>query len=100
MATCCGGKNAGKPISWLRYLAGVGVFFSYHGTVAAALHLGALANPGLRHVRDFHRELFLTEGLEVLRRHNINVNGPEPAPKVCEVPARPEARSNPAWDVA
>ena len=41
MATCCGGKNAGKPISWTRYLAGCGVFFTYHSAVAAALHVAA-----------------------------------------------------------
>lgn len=85
MANCCGGKNAGKPISWPRYLAGCAVFFGYHGTVAAALHLAAIPNKGLRHVRDFHRDVFLRESLEVLARRDINVNGPEPE-RICEAP--------------
>lgn len=93
MANCCGGKNAGKPISWPRYLAGVAVFFAYHGAVSVALHAASVPRPRWRQVRDFHRRVFFTEGVEVLRRHNINVNGPEPAPAACAVPtatARPE----------
>ena len=77
MADCCGGKNAGKPISVPRYLAGLGVFFAYHGSVSVALHALAVPMPHLRKVRDFHRQLFIQEGKEVLRREDINVGGPE-----------------------
>jgi hypothetical protein len=73
MADCCGGKNAGKPISLPRYLAGLGVFFAYHGTVCATLHVVAVPVKSLRKVRDFHRKLFIQEGLEVLKREDINV---------------------------
>jgi hypothetical protein len=54
MADCCGGKNAGKPISLPRYLAGLGVFFAYHGTICATLHVAAIPMKRLRKVRDFH----------------------------------------------
>lgn len=94
MATCCGGKNAGKPISWTRYLAGCGVFFTYHSAVAAALHVAALADRRLVHVRDFHREVFLAESREVLQRRDININGPEPE-RGCEI-ALPEAVAPPS----
>lgn len=73
MAECCGGKNAGKPISLPRYLAGLGVFFAYHGTICATLHVAAVPMKRLRKVRDFHRKLFIQEGLEVLKREDINV---------------------------
>jgi hypothetical protein len=86
MANCCGGKNAGKPISWPRYVAGVIVFFGYHGTVALVLHLVSVPLKRWRHVRDFHRQVFLNEGLEVLQRRDINVNGALPSPvRECEV---------------
>jgi len=77
MADCCGGKNAGKPISLPRYLAGLGVFFAYHGTICATLHVAAVPVKRLRKVRDFHRKLFIQEGLEVLRREDINVGKKE-----------------------
>jgi hypothetical protein len=75
MANCCGGKNAGQPISWLRYLAGVAVFFGYHGTVAIVLHVASIPFKRWRQVRDFHRRVFFSEAIEVLRRRDINVNG-------------------------
>ena len=88
MANCCGGKNAGKRISVSRYMAGLCVFFGYHGTVATVLHAVAVPFPNFRKVRDFHREVFLTEGKEVIRREDINVNGrlDEAEPMDCEIP--------------
>ncbi len=88
MGRCCGGKNAGLPISKRRYLAGLGVFVGYHSTVAAALHALAVPFPDLRRVRDFHRTVYLTELGEVLRRQDININGPAPgddSEQICEV---------------
>ncbi|MBR59297.1 MAG: hypothetical protein CMH54_14935 [Myxococcales bacterium] len=76
MGRCCGGKNAGKPISWPRYMVGLGVFFGYHGTICVSLHLAALPIRRLRHVRDFHRRLFFDEAREVLGRRDINVGKP------------------------
>lgn len=73
MGRCCGGKNAGKPISWGRYLTGVGVFCAYHGTVGAVLHAAAVPVPALRKVRDFHREVSLRDLGEILRREDIVV---------------------------
>ena len=87
MANCCSGKNAGKKISWPRYMAGLFVFFGYHSTVATALHLAAIPIPRLRRVRDFHRGVFIAEGREVLRMEDINVNGrlDEAEPMECEI---------------
>ena len=92
MGRCCGGKNAGLPISKRRYMAGLGVFLGYHSTVAVALHALAVPIPGLRRVRDFHRRVYLTELGEVLRREDININGPSPldnSEQVCEVVTLP-----------
>jgi hypothetical protein len=89
MAECCGGKNAGKTISWKRYLTGLTVFLGYHGTVTVALHLLALPFPKLKKVRDFQRTVFSSELREILKLEDINVNGrlddemPETA---CEMP--------------
>jgi hypothetical protein len=86
MADCCGGKNAGKPISLPRYLAGLGVFFAYHGTICATLHVAAIPMKRLRKVRDFHRQLFFQEGMEVLRREDIHVGKSEtPVDEACPV---------------
>ncbi len=86
MANCCGGKNAGKPISWGRYMTGLGVFLGYHGAVGTVLHAAAVPFPGLRRVRDFHRQVFLTELREVARLEDINVNGRlDHVQKACEI---------------
>jgi len=75
MARCCGGKNAGKPITIPRYLAGLAVFASYHAVVGVGLHVAAVPMPGIKHVRDFHRKVFKDELKEVLGREGINVGG-------------------------
>ena len=95
MANCCGGKNAGKRISVSRYMAGLAVFFGYHGTVATVLHAVAVPVPQLRKVRDFHREVFLTEGKEVIRQEDINVNGrlDTVEPMACEIPISSDENS-------
>ncbi len=88
MGRCCGGKNAGLPISKRRYLAGLSVFVGYHSTVATALHVLAVPLPSLRRVRDFHRQVYLSELGEVLRLQDININGPAPgddSEQVCEI---------------
>lgn len=87
MGRCCGGKNAGKPISITRYLAGLFVFGTYHGSVSLVLHTLALPFPRLRKVRDFHRELMMRDLREVLAREDININGPEPVDEeACPIP--------------
>ena len=95
MADCCGGKNAGKPISWARYAAGFGVFVGYHGTVAAALHVAALRRPELERVRDFQWQVFTNELREVVALQDMNVGeagrlaweSTRDQPKVCETGA-------------
>ena len=73
MGKCCGGKNAGKPISMPRYLAGLGIFLSYHSVVNVALRGVAVPVPALRKVRDFHTQLFTDELKEILAREDINL---------------------------
>lgn len=75
MANCCGGKNAGKPITWSRYLSGLSVFLGYHGAMRVLLSGLSVPIPALRRVRDFHRVVFETELKEVLQLEDINVNG-------------------------
>ena len=73
MGRCCGGKNAGKPISLPRYIAGIGVFCTYHTAVHAMLKIASVPKPDLRKVRDFHSQLFKTELKEILAREDINL---------------------------
>lgn len=91
MGRCCGGKNAGKPISWGRYALGLGVFCTYHGAIGALLHVAAVPNKELRKVRDFHKDLCLTELREILLRQDVNVGGPMPDTEAaaCPVPSDP-----------
>ncbi len=75
MARCCGGKNAGKPITVPRYLAGLAVFAGYHSVVLVGLRVAAKVKPEIAHVRDFHRNVFKDELKEVLTRDGIHVGG-------------------------
>ncbi|MSQ82925.1 MAG: hypothetical protein EXR77_08415 [Myxococcales bacterium] len=86
MGRCCGGKNAGKPISWGRYAAGLGVFCTYHGAIGAVLHVAAVPVPALRKVRDFHWQVATTDLREILRRRDINV-GDRPLTDASDEPA-------------
>ena len=101
MGSCCGGKNAGKPVSWPRFLAGVGVSVAYHGAVSALLHAVAIPFRRFRVVRDFQRALFMKEMREVMARVDITVQGlrtrrpsHDPVDDACPaaepVPLRPE----------
>ncbi len=87
MGRCCGGKNAGKPISVKRYLLGLFVFGTYHGGITTLLHAAALPFPRLRTVRDFHKAVMMRDLREVLSREDININGPPPVEEEpCEIP--------------
>ena len=90
MANCCGGKNAGKPITLTRYLGGLGVFVGYHTGMRLFLEAACRVKPELKKVRDFHKEVFETELKEVLRLEDINLNGrlgagPAVEGEICEV---------------
>ena len=73
MGRCCGGKNAGKPISLPRYLAGVGVFCVYHTAIKAVLKVASVPRPDLKQVSEFHSTLFKVELKEILAREDINL---------------------------
>lgn len=78
MAGCCGGKNAGKPIGLVRYLAGLAFFTTYHGVVHTALFGAALAAPRLAPVRDFHGHYFRHLLREAMARDGITVGETSP----------------------
>ncbi len=88
MGKCCGGKNAGKPISVPRYVAGLGVFCTYHSAVHVLLRVAAKPLPQLRSVRDFHGQLYSDELREILKRDGVNIGGlfsvPEDS-KACDI---------------
>ena len=75
MATCCGGKNAGKPIGKGRYLAGLSVFLGYHGGMRVLLSAASVVMPDLKKVRDFHKDVFRTDLKEILALEDINLDG-------------------------
>lgn len=75
MAGCCGGKNAGKPISFSRYLLGLAFFSTYHLGVHTVLRAASLANSRLAPVRDFHAHYFSHLLQETLRRDGITLPG-------------------------
>ena len=88
MGKCCGGKNAGKPITYPRYLAGLSVFCAYHSGVNLLLRAAAKPFPELSKIRDFQTKVFRDELKEVLRQETINVGGllrPSAADPSCEV---------------
>jgi hypothetical protein len=88
MGRCCGGKNAGKPITVPRYLAGLGIFCGYHAAMHVLLRAASKPLPQLADIRDFHRNVFADELKEVLARHEINVGGlltPRGGDPTCEV---------------
>jgi hypothetical protein len=75
MGRCCGGKNAGKPITVPRYLAGIGIFCAYHGAIQLVLRIASRPLPHLRDVQEFQSTVFRDELKEVLRRDEIHVGG-------------------------
>lgn len=88
MGRCCGGKNAGKPITVPRYLAGLGVFCGYHAAVQVLLRVASRPLPQLRDVRDFQAKVFRDELRDLLQRDEINVGGlvkPDAWDPSCEV---------------
>jgi hypothetical protein len=88
MGKCCGGKNAGLPISVPRYVAGLGVFCTYHTAVHVLLRAAARPLPHLRTVRDFHGQLFKDELKEIVQRQGVNIGGFFSVPeheKACDV---------------
>lgn len=88
MGKCCGGKNAGLPISVPRYLAGLGVFCTYHTAVHVLLRVAAKPLPHLRTVRDFHGQVYKDELKEILLRDGVNIGGLIRVPdheKACDI---------------
>ncbi len=93
MAGCCGGKNAGKPITRGRYALGMAFFAAYHAAVQLALSGVGLVSPRFRPVRDFHRRYFAHLFKETCRREGISLIGND-----CPLERPPEAsRSRTEW---
>jgi len=75
MAGCCGGKNAGRPISRRRYVLGLAFFATYHVAVHAALVAAGVLMPRLRPVKDFHRQYFAHLWHETWRQEGLTIGG-------------------------
>ncbi len=84
MAGCCGGKNAGKPISKARYVMGLAFFTGYHGAVHAALSGASLVSRQMVPVRDFHTRYFRHLLAEAIKREGISV-GEGTVPEACAI---------------
>jgi hypothetical protein len=78
MAGCCGGKNAGKPISPFRYAAGMAFFVTYHTAVAAALAGAEKVSSRFAPVKRFHRTYFRHLLQETMKRQGITVGDAAP----------------------
>lgn len=85
MAGCCGGKNAGKPISRARYALGLAFFTGYHGAVHAALSGAALLSPRMAPVRAFHTNYFGHLLREAVGREGIVVGESAESDESCRV---------------
>jgi len=77
MAGCCGGKNAGKPISRKRYWLGMGFFAAYHVAVQSMLSMAGAVSPRFKPVAAFHREYFRHIFSEAARREGVTLEGEE-----------------------
>jgi len=56
MGRCCGGKNAGKPISKSRWLLGRAVFLGYHLVVQSMILAASPFSGAVRNLGKFHRQ--------------------------------------------
>jgi hypothetical protein len=86
MAGCCGGKNAGKRISWGRYLLGLGFFTAYHAAVHTSLVGASLVSRRFAPVREFHQRYFRHLLREASAREGIHVGHAAAELDDCRIP--------------
>lgn len=68
MGRCCGGKNAGQPISRSRWHIGRGIFLGYHLFVHCLMLGIGLLSPKVRKLAGFHRQ-YVRELWQQIRGH-------------------------------
>lgn len=85
MGRCCGGKNAGKPISKVRWTIGQGVFLGYHSVVQCVMLLVGLASSRVWKLAKFHRQYMRSLWHEIRGLDGIKL---DVATRPAAVPAR------------
>lgn len=94
MGRCCGGKNAGKPISPLRWYVGRGVFLGYHAVVQGMILSISPLSSTVRTLGRFHRQYIRELWRQIGEREGIKVvDGHEPLVAVAATPALVEPPS-------
>ena len=88
MGRCCGGKNAGKPISPLRWYVGRGVFLGYHSVVQGMILSVSPFSSTVRTLGKFHRQYMRELWRQIGEREGIKVVDGD-APEAVAVPAKP-----------
>lgn len=79
MGRCCGGKNAGKPISRYRWVIGQVIFLGYHLFVQCLMLSVAVVSPKMRQLSAFHRQYVLELWRQIRGHEGIKVlQGVEP----------------------
>ena len=73
MGRCCGGKNAGKPISTPRWYLGRGVFLGYHLAVQTLMLAIGVPSPKVRSLARFHRQYVRELWRQIRDREGIKV---------------------------
>lgn len=95
MGRCCGGKNAGKPITPLRWYVGRGVFLGYHSVVQGMILSVSPFSSTVRTLGKFHRQYMRELWRQIAEREGIKVvatDAPDaaaPAPAAGQQPVAP-----------
>lgn len=71
---CCGGKDAGKPISRWRWLAGHALFLAYHVPFGGWLWARQLVQPRYRDPFDLYRHLVGETWADIRSRRGIRLH--------------------------
>ncbi|MBM4387835.1 MAG: hypothetical protein FJ088_08860 [Deltaproteobacteria bacterium] len=75
MAGCCGGKDAGKPITGRKYYIGMALFVMYHLFVQTLLLVLSLFVKKYRKITKFHRIYFSHVLDEIKSKKGITIAG-------------------------
>lgn len=73
MGRCCGGKNAGKPITQTRWHIGRGIFLGYHLFVQCLMLMIGVLSPKVRRLAEFHRQYVRELWQQISGREGIKV---------------------------
>lgn len=76
MGRCCDGKNAYKPITFSRYLAGVAIFFTFHVYFIILFLITRMSrknDPNLLTIWALYRSYFYKTSLCIFKRDKITI---------------------------